>query len=78
MLGTKVVILEPGDAKTPIWQKGLEMLDQRISSFSTLFGDRADATLRANFLDAVQHGMEPVKIANAFDHALHVNHPKLR
>jgi len=77
-LGMKVVIIEPGDVKTPIWQKGLEMLDQRLSTITPLFRDRANALLRASFIDAATNGLEPVTIAKAVYKALHVAKPKIR
>ena len=73
--GIKVSLVEPGDVKTPIWDK--RYLDSEKLKESP-FGARARKMERYLVSRAKKKGLEPIKISKAIHHALTSKRPKIR
>ncbi|RMG25561.1 MAG: SDR family oxidoreductase [Methanobacteriota archaeon] len=73
--GIKVSIIEPGDVKTPIWDK--RYIDQKKIDASP-FASRARKMERYLVSRAKKSGMDPIKISKAIHHALTSKKPKIR
>jgi NAD(P)-dependent dehydrogenase (short-subunit alcohol dehydrogenase family) len=79
--GIHVSILEPGNIKTPIWEK-LTDLNQGIfdglpEQARQLYGSMVD-TVNQFIIKLSQRGDPPVKVAEVVHHALTAKHPKTR
>ena len=79
--GIHVSILEPGNIKTPIWDKGVQasrhIFDNLPDQAQRLYGSMVDAVNRiAEKLG--QEGDPPVKVAEAVHHALTAKRPRTR
>jgi len=81
-LGVKVIVVEPGGVKTPIWEKGTETADAMLADAppeaETLYGGltkalRAEAEKIAN-----DTGVEPEVVAKAIGSSLTAERPKTR
>jgi len=77
-LGIKVSIVEPGDVKTPIWEKADTLMREIGPRFSSLFHDRAIRIVEMGIKKAREKGLEPEDIAQKVYRALHEEHPKAR
>ncbi len=74
-IGIKVVIIEPGDVKTPIWDKRYVDIDKIEQSD---FGVRARKMERILVKRAKKKGLEPIKIAEKIYDGLTKKNPKHR
>jgi NAD(P)-dependent dehydrogenase (short-subunit alcohol dehydrogenase family) len=77
-LGIKVSIVEPGNVKTPIWEKAEALVREIEPCFSSLFHDRAIRIVEMGIRKARAKGLEPEAIAKKVYRALHDEHPKAR
>ncbi len=77
-LGMYVSIVEPGDVKTPIWDKAKGMMADMGPSISPLFRDRAMHVVAYGIKEAVEKGLEPRQVAEQVITALHAPKPKAR
>jgi NAD(P)-dependent dehydrogenase (short-subunit alcohol dehydrogenase family) len=79
--GIRVAVIEPGQVRTPIWEKALEqsqrMTDQIPPEGMTRYGSRLRA-FRWILEQAPRHGMEPSEVAQAIGHALFSPEPRTR
>jgi NAD(P)-dependent dehydrogenase (short-subunit alcohol dehydrogenase family) len=79
--GIHVSLLEPGDIKTPIWDKGIEankrLFDNLPDQARRLYGAMVE-TVNKIAVKLGQQGHPPVKVAEAVHHALTARHPKTR
>ncbi len=77
-LGIHVSIVEPGDVKTPIWDKAKGMMADMGPSVSALFRERAQRVIAFGIKEAVEKGLEPRQVADRVVAALHAQRPKAR
>ncbi len=77
-LGMHVSIVEPGDVKTPIWDKAKGMMVDMGPSISPLFRERATRVVAYGIKEAVEKGLEPRQVAERVVAALHAPKPKAR
>lgn len=75
--GVKVILIEPGHIKTPIWDKGEVLFNSKKDGIS-LFADEARAMGRYMIRKGKTGGLHPVEVAKVVYQALTVAHPKLR
>ena len=73
--GISVSIVEPGDVATPMWEKGLAVVDEIVKKFPPqaleLYGPVRDVRERFK-----PHGIPPDQVARAVEHALLARSPK--
>lgn len=79
--GIEVSVIEPGAVKTPIWEKGLEALDDASRTLPPIAHERYGAKLRffgklLRYND--ERGVPPGAVAEAVVHALEAEPPKTR
>jgi short-subunit dehydrogenase len=77
-LGLKVSIVEPGNVKTPIWDKTESLISELSPRFSSLFLDRAIHIVETGIKKARKNGLEPANVAKKVFLALHKRKPKAR
>ncbi len=77
-LGVKVVIVDPGNVKTPLWDKVERMVAETGLGPCSLFLDRALRIIRKGVERACRHGLLPVDVAKTVCHALHAEKPRAR
>lgn len=79
--GIPVAVIEPGQVRTPIWDKGLRqsqtMTDRIPPEGLVRYGSRLRA-FRWILEQAPRHGLEPSAVAEAIGHALFAPEPRLR
>jgi short-subunit dehydrogenase len=75
LFGVKVIIVGPGSIKTPIWQKGFEVIKDKYShtAFAESFARFIQMSLRE-----VDHALEPSAVSDMIVEALTVSDPKVR
>jgi NAD(P)-dependent dehydrogenase (short-subunit alcohol dehydrogenase family) len=79
--GIKVIVIEPGAIKTPIWDKGLELADEVLEE-----APEEALRLYEPFIEPVRSyareqneaGADVAKVADAVEHALTAKRPKTR
>ena len=79
--GIQVAVIEPGQVRTPIWDKGVELSDSIVEEIPPEGLDRYQPRLRTfRFLleQAPRHAMEAREVAQAVRHALFAPEPKTR
>jgi short-subunit dehydrogenase len=74
-----VSIVEPGSIKTPIWDKGLDRVDEVIlpPQSESLYGD-VRGVLRNALEQGKRHAIPADRVADAIHHALTARRPKTR
>ncbi|MBN2152322.1 MAG: SDR family oxidoreductase, partial [Candidatus Lokiarchaeota archaeon] len=77
-LGMHVSIIEPGDVKTPLWDKAKGMIAEIGPSVSPLFRERAVRVVEYGIKKAIEEGLEPRQVAERVVAALHAQKPKAR
>jgi NAD(P)-dependent dehydrogenase (short-subunit alcohol dehydrogenase family) len=80
--GVDVIVIEPGGVKTPIWRKGIELVDDRADGMppeaDRLYG-RMIQTVRAESMKiAEERGVEPRVVAEVIGTALTAGRPRTR
>jgi NAD(P)-dependent dehydrogenase (short-subunit alcohol dehydrogenase family) len=79
--GIPVAVIEPGQVRTPIWDKGLRqsqaMADRIPAEGLVRYGSRLRA-FRWILEQAPRHGLEPGAVAEAIGHALFAPEPRAR
>lgn len=79
--GIRVCVVQPGNVKTPIWQKGRDAKDELIARLPQKaiahYGDAVDALVRVTEHEE-RTGIEPSVVAAAVLHALTDEPPKAR
>lgn len=77
--GFRVVVVEPGNISTPIWNKGLDLADRTEEAMPPraheLYGDIVDG-MRNVIKDADASGIPPSAVANVVHKALFDKHPR--
>ncbi len=79
--GIGVSVIEPGAVKTEIWEKGRQTADQLEHELPSEAIERYAphiAAVRKGIEMQDKGGVEPVKVAEAVDHALFAERPKTR
>lgn len=79
--GIQVAVIEPGQVRTPIWDKGVELSESIVERIPPEGMDRYESRLAAfRFLleQAPRHAMEAREVAQAVRHALFAPEPKTR
>ena len=79
--GVRVALVEPGEVKTAIWEKGEQQTDELVARLDATgrerYGWLIDQT--RGFLDEGEHrGVDADKVALAVEHALTAKRPKAR
>ena len=81
-LGVKVIVVEPGGVKTPIWDKGTEtadaMLAQAPPELAELYGGLAESLRAESQKIATETGIEPAAVADVIGRALTTARPRTR
>lgn len=77
-LGMHVSIIEPGDVKTPLWDKAKGMAAEIAPTISSLFRERATRVVEYGIKKAIEEGLEPRQVADKVVAALHARKPKPR
>lgn len=79
--GVGVSVVQPGNVRTPIWQKGRDAKDALVASMPqealTHYGDAVEALVRVTEREE-RTGIEPPVVAQAVLHALTAAKPKAR
>ena len=79
--GIHVALVEPGSIRTPIWEKGLRELDQRIGQWPAaaldLYGD-AIPRMRAITEKTASRAIAPDAVAKVVERALTASRPRTR
>jgi NAD(P)-dependent dehydrogenase (short-subunit alcohol dehydrogenase family) len=79
--GIHVALVEPGSIRTPIWEKGLRELDQRMGQWPAaaldLYGD-AIPRMRAITEKTASRAIAPDAVAKVVEHALTASRPRTR
>ncbi len=79
--GIRVSVVQPGNVRTPIWQKGRDAKDDLVRRMPqdavTHYGEAVDALMRATQREE-HSGIEPDQVARAVLHALTAARPKAR
>ncbi|MGD0020875.1 MAG: SDR family oxidoreductase [Smithellaceae bacterium] len=75
--GVKVILIEPGRIKTPIWDKGEKILKSEKHARS-IFWKEAKAIGEYAIQKGKTSGLPPIAVAKTVYHALTVVNPKLR
>lgn len=77
--GMQVSIVNPGNIRTPIWDKSLDAIDGSMQSWPDrvyrLYGPAMEAARRRV---TSRHGIAPITVARAVEHALTARRPKNR
>jgi NAD(P)-dependent dehydrogenase (short-subunit alcohol dehydrogenase family) len=79
--GIQVAIVEPGNIKTPIWDKAAssaDELERTLSEEGHRLYDPAVAALRKQIAQMGESGIPPDEVAKAVAHALTASRPKTR
>jgi NAD(P)-dependent dehydrogenase (short-subunit alcohol dehydrogenase family) len=79
--GIRVALIEPGNVKTRIWEKGHSQLDEMRASVGEEMLQRYAKGIQRmeKFIElAERNGVEPQKVADAIAHALTSGRPKTR
>lgn len=81
-LGVKVIAIEPGGVKTPIWGKGTQTADavaeEADPDIAALYSDLTTALRAQAHKIATETGIEPTEVAEAIGKALTVARPRTR
>jgi len=79
--GMRVSVVQPGNVRTPIWQKGRDAKDDLVARMpqeaSTHYADAVDALVRVTQREE-RTGIDPQVVADAVLHALTSPQPKAR
>ncbi|MBD3230348.1 MAG: SDR family NAD(P)-dependent oxidoreductase [Candidatus Lokiarchaeota archaeon] len=73
--GVKVIIIEPGRIKTPIWDKGKKLFEKFSES---IFSERAKKIGEYAIEKGKTKGLPPIEVAKVIHRALTKKKPKLR
>ncbi|MHA1751646.1 MAG: SDR family oxidoreductase [Candidatus Helarchaeota archaeon] len=76
LVGVKVIIIEPGRIKTPIWDKGKELFDKFPED--SIFSEKARKIGEYAIEKGKTSGLSPYKVAKVVFKALTRKKPKLR
>jgi NAD(P)-dependent dehydrogenase (short-subunit alcohol dehydrogenase family) len=79
--GIRVALVEPGNVKTRIWEKGQSQVDEMRASADPEIMERygANLTRMEKFIKlAERNGVEPEKVAKVIAHALTSDRPRTR
>jgi NAD(P)-dependent dehydrogenase (short-subunit alcohol dehydrogenase family) len=79
--GIPVAVIEPGQVRTPIWEKGLQQSESMVEGIPPEGVSRYGGRLRAfrRILErAPRHAIEPGEVARAVRHALFAPEPRTR
>ena len=76
--GVKVILIEPGRVKTPIWQKGEKEIKKSGINQSSIFWKEAMAMGKYALHKGKSSGLPPLAVAKTVCQALTVKKPKLR
>jgi NAD(P)-dependent dehydrogenase (short-subunit alcohol dehydrogenase family) len=81
-LGVDVIVIEPGGVKTPIWRKGIELVDERADDLppeaGQLYGRMIESVRAESMKIAQERGIEPRVVAEAIGTALTAGRPRTR
>jgi NAD(P)-dependent dehydrogenase (short-subunit alcohol dehydrogenase family) len=77
-LGMKVIIVDPANVKTPLWDKVERMFAELGPDSSPLFRDRAIRIIQTGIERARHQGFLPIDVAKTVYRALHSEKPKGR
>ena len=81
-LGVKVIVVEPGGVKTPIWEKGTEAAEAMLADVPPeaheLYGGLTDALRAESQKIATTSGIEPAAVAEVIGTALTAARPRTR
>ena len=81
-LGVRVVVIEPGGVKTPIWEKGTATADAMLADappeVAELYGGLAESLRAESQRIATDTGIEPSEVAETIGRALTVGRPRTR
>jgi len=75
--GMKVILIEPGRIRTPIWNKGEQILKSEQHAQS-IFWKEAKAMGEYAIRKGKTGGLPPIEVAKTVYHVLTAEHPKLR
>jgi NAD(P)-dependent dehydrogenase (short-subunit alcohol dehydrogenase family) len=80
--GIKVVLIEPGGVKTPIWRKGTETAERMLASMPPevmqLYGRMVEVLRKESTRIATETGIEPEEVAEVIGTAMTAERPKTR
>jgi NAD(P)-dependent dehydrogenase (short-subunit alcohol dehydrogenase family) len=81
-LGVRVIAVEPGGVKTPIWSKGTEIADSMLAGappeVAELYRGLGDALRAEARKIATESGVEPAEVADVIGKALTSSRPRTR
>jgi len=81
-LGVKVIAVEPGGVKTPIWDKGTETANSMLAAappdVAELYSGLGDALRAEARKIATETGVEPEEVAKVIGRALTASRPRTR